>query len=176
MQQQAQPDHKTCQTAACPFEHAARLLRRHGGKLIWVGLLALILAIQWPMLKGFFYKASGAPAPADGIAWRTDFDAALAEARQTGKPALLDFTADWCPPCKLMKHEVWPDAAVRRAVTDGTIPVLLDVDQPGSAQAARRYGVRAIPTLLLVDGDGNVLKRGNYMSKDALIRFIEEAA
>jgi thioredoxin-related protein len=75
-----------------------------------------------------------------------------------------------------MKHEVWPDAAVRRAVGDDTIPVLLDVDQPGSAEPARRYGVSAIPTILLVDGDGKVLKRGNYMSKDALLRFIEEGA
>jgi protein disulfide-isomerase len=158
------------------MQSAFRLLRRHGGKLFWAGLLALVLAVQWPMIKGMFYKASGATAPADGIAWRTDFDAALAEAKQSGKPALLDFTAAWCPPCKLMKHEVWPDAAVRRAVGDDTIPVLLDVDQPGSAEAARRYGVSAIPTILLVDGDGKVLKRGNYMSKDALLRFIEEGA
>src|SRR5512141_2175586 len=101
--------------AARASESSGSWLRRHRWGMIWSALLGVIVLVQWPMLKGMFYRVSGSPAPEDGIPWRTDFDAALAEARQSGRPVLLDFYASWCPPCQVMKHEVWPEAKVREA-------------------------------------------------------------
>lgn len=139
----------------------------------WLFLLMLagVLALWWPILKGLGYRVAGSNAD-DGIPWRTDFSAALAEARQAGKPVLLDFTASWCPPCQIMKHEVWPTEEVRQLVSERFIPVLLDVDQAASRTATARYGVNAIPTIIIVDADGNQLKRGNFMSRDAMVRFL----
>src|SRR5690554_4432192 len=96
--------------------------RSKAGWLFWVELLAVLVVVQWPMLKGAFYRATGAPPPEDQIAWRTDYEAALLESRQTGKPVMIDFTADWCPPCQVMKHDVWPDDSVRRTLEEQTIP------------------------------------------------------
>lgn len=151
-------------------------LHRHRSGLIWMAVLVFIGWMQWPMIKGSFYKFFNVPAPADGIAWRTDFTAALAESKQTGKPVLLDFSASWCPPCQAMRHDVWPDQQVRQAVKTGYIPVLLDVDAPASQEVARRYDISSVPTIVIVDAEGHVLRQSSYMSAGAMIGFLNPPA
>jgi protein disulfide-isomerase len=143
--------------------------------LLWALVIGGIAYMQWPMLKGMFYKATNAQAPASAVAWRTGFDTAMAESAQTGKPVLVDFTASWCPPCKVMKHEVWPDAAVASAANDGYVPLLVDVDDPQNAEVARRYGIRGIPTVLVLDASGKVLRSGSYMSKGDMLDFLKSS-
>jgi thiol:disulfide interchange protein len=148
-------------------------LYRHRSALVWLAVGAVIVWMQWPMLKGTFYRLLKVPAPADGIAWQTDFDAALAESAQTGKPLLLDFTAAWCPPCQVMKHDVWPDPEVREAITAGYIPVLLDIDAPASRPVAERYNVSAVPTIMVVAADGSVVRKSGFKSKNAMLAFLK---
>lgn len=161
------PTVRACRSGACP-------LQSRWGLLLWALVLGAIVYMQWPMLKGWYYKATGTEAPASAVAWRTGgFDAALAESAKTGKPVLVDFTASWCPPCKVMKHEVWPDAQVARAANEGYVPVLVDVDDPQNAEVARRYGIRGIPTVLVLDAEGKVLRTGSYMSKGDMLDFLK---
>jgi thiol:disulfide interchange protein len=75
----------------------------------WVAVAAIVLVMQWPMLKGTWYKRTGAQAPLSAITWHTELDAAMAEAARLERPIPVDFAADWCPPCITMKHDVWPD-------------------------------------------------------------------
>ena len=152
----------------------AAIVRRRE-PLFWTAIVLAVVAIQWPMLKGWYYKSAGIEAPPSAIAWRTDFDAALAEARAGGKRVLVDFSADWCPPCVAMKHDVWPRADVARAVTAAAVPVLVDADRDTVLGA--RYGVSAIPTVLLLDADGRVLKRHDgYLPRSGVLRLLEESA
>jgi thiol:disulfide interchange protein len=139
---------------------------------IWIGVFALVLFMRWPMLKGYYYKAAGIAAPATSIEWRTDFDAALAEARRDGKRVLVDFSADWCPPCIAMKHDVWPDPAVARALADGYVPLLIDTDRNGVVP--ERYGVTGIPTILVLDDTGKVLREGAFLSASGMVDFLSE--
>jgi thioredoxin 1 len=59
-------------------------------------------------------------------------------------PVLVDFTADWCPPCRMIAP-VLEEIAAERA--DLLKVVSLNVDQNPETQAA--YGVLAMPTLML---------------------------
>jgi thiol:disulfide interchange protein len=152
------------------------LLHRHRSSLVWAAVVGLIVWIQWPMIRGSFYRFLSIPAPADGIAWRTDLPAALDESKQTGRPVLLDFSASWCPPCQVMKHEVWPDQQVRLAIEAAYIPVFMDVDAPASQEVARRYNVRAVPTILVVAADGRVLRETGFLPKDAMLTFLKSPA
>lgn len=154
--------------ACCP-------LQTRWGLLLWAALIGGIAYMQWPMLKGTYYKTTGAEAPASAVAWRTGFDAALAESAKNGKPVLVDFTASWCPPCQTMKHDVWPDAKVASAVNEGYVPVLVDVDNPKNADVAQKYGVRGIPTILVLDARGQVLRTGSYMSRSAMLDFLKRS-
>ncbi|MGP3976921.1 thioredoxin [Streptomyces sp. 8N114] len=64
-------------------------------------------------------------------------------------PVLVDFTAEWCPPCRMVAP-VLAQLAEERA---GTLKVVsLDVDRNPETQAA--YGVLSMPTLVLFrDGE-----------------------
>lgn len=165
-----------------PEEQAERYSlppRRQSGKLANYVILAMVIGLivlQWPMLKGIFYRATGAEAPASNIPWRTDLDAALREAQASGRPVLVDFTADWCPPCQAMKHDVWPDERVGQLLAERYVPVLIDVDAPGSAAVTQRYGISAIPTILVLDAQGKVLRQANFMSRSQMLRFLQENA
>jgi thiol:disulfide interchange protein len=147
---------------------AARLER-----YAWIGAVAVVLWVQWPMLKGVYYQRAGIPAPSTDIVWRTDLDAALVEARLAGKDVLVDFSADWCPPCIAMKHDVWPDAAVRSALTESYVPVLIDVDR--NDVVPDRYGVRGIPTVLILDSAGQVRKEATFLTASRMAAFLRTA-
>jgi thiol:disulfide interchange protein len=143
--------------------------------VLWAALVAALIIIQWPVLKGYYYRATGAPAPASSIAWRTDLNAALAEARSANKRVIVDFSADWCPPCQAMKHDVWPHPQVASAVSAGYVPVLVDADN--DTVLASRYQVSSIPTILLLDADGRVVKRNNgFLPRSGMLRFLDESS
>jgi thiol:disulfide interchange protein len=139
---------------------------------LWAAVVMAVVILQWPILKGFSYRAAEVPPPPSSIEWRTDLSAALQESQRTGMPVLVDFTADWCPPCIAMKHDVWPNDAVEDAVAQSYIPVLIDVDSDSSVSA--RYGVRAIPTILVLDASGQVMRRGSFFSASRMVQFLAD--
>jgi thioredoxin len=76
------------------------------------------------------------------------FDAEVLEAE---RPVLVDFTAAWCPPCRVMKP-VLDELAGER---DDVRFVQLDVD--ANAATAARYGVMSMPTFMVFQGGEPVL-------------------
>jgi protein disulfide-isomerase len=144
--------------------------RRIGRWLVALGIVSILVIYQWPMLKGMFYRVIGSPAGQSSVAWRTNLNDALAESRQTGKPVLADFSAEWCGPCQVMKHDVWTDAAVGREVERLYVPLAVDVDANGAV--AQRYGINSIPAILILDASGKVLRRGSFMTRQEVLDFL----
>ncbi|MFI7240800.1 thioredoxin [Streptomyces qinglanensis] len=71
------------------------------------------------------------------------------EVLRSDVPVLVDFTADWCPPCRMVAPVLARIAEQRR---DTLKVVSLDVDRNPRTQAA--YGVLSMPTLVLFrDGE-----------------------
>jgi thioredoxin 1 len=73
------------------------------------------------------------------------------EVLKSPTPVLVDFWAVWCGPCKMIA----PHVAEMAEKYDGRLKVVkLDVDQ--NQRTATNYGIRSIPTLLLIK-DGKVV-------------------
>ena len=84
------------------------------------------------------------------------------------KPALVDFWAEWCGPCKMIAP-LLDEAAAEYA--DKVAVVKLNVDE--SPNVAQKFGIRSIPTLMLFkDGAVQAQKLG-AMSKSQLTEFLD---
>ncbi len=103
----------------------------------------------------------------DKIVHTTDgtFDA---DVINNDKPVLVDFWAEWCGPCKMIApllDEVADEYEEKLAI------VKVNVDENPST--AQKFGIRSIPTLILVkDGAVQAQKLG-AMSKSQLAEFID---
>lgn len=67
------------------------------------------------------------------------------------KPVLVDFYADWCGPCKMM-NPILKDLKKKM----GDAINIIKVDAEKNADAAIKYNVRGVPTLILFK-DGQIL-------------------
>jgi thioredoxin 1 len=85
------------------------------------------------------------------------------------KPVLVDFSAEWCGPCKMMAPIL---EEVKRNAGDKATVIKIDVDRnPG---AARTYHISGVPTLILFR-EGNVLWRhSGVMAAGEINRKIQE--
>lgn len=85
-------------------------------------------------------------------------------------PVLVDFTADWCPPCRMIA----PVLAAVAAEREGELRVVsLDVDHnPGTTAA---YGVMSMPTLMLFRAGEPLTSLVGARSRQRLLAELDEA-
>ncbi|MGB9639290.1 MAG: thioredoxin [Anaerolineales bacterium] len=94
-----------------------------------------------------------------------DFDQ---QVLQSTAPTLVDFTAVWCGPCKMLEPVLKQLADEWK---DQVRIVKLDVDQNPDLAAA--YTVLSVPTLILFQ-NGTALERvTGYLPKDRLIKILK---
>ena len=83
-------------------------------------------------------------------------------------PVLVDFTADWCPPCKMVApvlEQIAEDEAGRLTV------VSLDVDE--NPLTTMKYGVLSMPTLALFVNGEIVAQMVGARPRVAIMRELE---
>lgn len=124
------------------------------------GVLALALGVvyaaRFAMGDGFVRPATVAAPRSAGIAWLDDPAAGLALARDTGKPVMIDFTAEWCAVCRQLETQTFPDPEVVRMARN-FVPVRVDATDAAAPRVRalqRQYGVVGLPTLVFLTPEG----------------------
>jgi thiol-disulfide isomerase/thioredoxin len=98
----------------------------------------------------------------------------LARARAAKKPLLLDFSAVWCQPCKLLDAEL--DKPENQQRLERFVFQPYDAERGAGAEAAARFGVTGYPTLLVVDENGAVLGQKVGFDSDGVSPWLETQA
>ena len=142
----------------------------------------LSMARSYPLKKGIgvlFIVASvwsAIPGPPEAqMPWQPYSDEALSKARAADRPVLIDFYADWCPPCHRLERRVFSRKKVVAAAREFVAlkADLTETNTPLALQLTEKYQIDAFPLVVFIGPDGkerSTLRLLGYEGPDLFIR------
>jgi cytochrome c biogenesis protein CcmG/thiol:disulfide interchange protein DsbE len=150
-----------------------------------IGLLAIVLVVGALVLIAFLPRFRGSTSPLEGrpapdaefaVAANGDAGSRMHVSGLKGHPVVLDFWATWCGPCTLQAPIL--DRIAKRYEKQGLVVLGVNVDDtPAMARshaekqrlsypivmdlarhASRKYNVDKLPSLVVIDREGRVVK------------------
>lgn len=105
----------------------------------------------------FLLSVLGGQLYSQGIEFKhITFEEALNKAKTDNKLVFIDFYTAWCGPCKTMSAYVFTNEMVGDAYNREFICIKLDAEKEG-LDAAKKYKVDAYPTLIFLNGEGELI-------------------
>lgn len=113
--------------------------------------------------------AGQAPHVTDGQTKGTQFfkgtvAEALAKAKAEGKMLMVDCYTLWCGPCRMMATKVFPDEKLGQFMNDHFVCLQLDMEHGEGPERNKTYQVKAYPTFIFFDADGQEKSRFEGMA------------
>jgi thioredoxin len=93
----------------------------------------------------------------------------FADLIKADKPVLVDFTAEWCGPCKMMKPVL---QELHQKMADDLRIIKVDINQ--SPQASAFYNVNSVPTLILFQKGKILWRQSGVIPVSSLQKIINQ--
>jgi thiol:disulfide interchange protein DsbD len=150
------------------FERSARGLRWFAVGRRAFGAVTVLFAI-WIALSSAQAR--------DGIRWQPLAPDALERARAAGRPAIVEFGADWCLPCIEMKRTTFVDLQVtREAEHFATLMADVTESSPRNDALLAQFGVVGVPTIIFYGPSGAEVDRlVGYVAADTFLATMRRA-
>ncbi|PKQ67206.1 thioredoxin [Raineya orbicola] len=87
------------------------------------------------------------------------------------KPVLVDFSAEWCGPCRMLAPIL---QEVKAEIGDKASIIKVDVDR--NPQAAQHYNIMGVPTLILFKKGQILWRQSGVVPKNLLINVLQKFA
>ena len=88
---------------------------------------------------------------------------------QSPKPVLVDFYAEWCGPCQIMKPGLL-DVAERMG--ENAKVVQIDIDK--EKEIAERFRIQSVPTLIIFKKGKQLWRQSGIISTMVMIQLLKE--
>ena len=102
-----------------------------------------------------------------------DWNRALEQARQENKLIFMDCYTFWCGPCKQLARTVFTDPDAANFFNEHFVNLKMDMEKGEGINLKDRFGVKAYPTLLFINGQGEVVH--SLVGAPGLKELIEQA-
>lgn len=114
------------------------------------------------------------PAAAE-VKWASGpFPEILKKAQTENKHIFIDFYAVWCGPCKLLEKNTYTDEKVVEFL-NSIVAVKYDAEKGEGLELARKFKVKAYPTLILLDAKGTEIDRHlGYLDGETFLTTMKE--
>ncbi len=87
------------------------------------------------------------------------FKNVLKQAKKENKYIFMDCYTTWCGPCKMLARNVFTKAPVADFFNENFINVKYDMEKGEGIKLKEQFNVTAFPTLLWLDGEGNIVHK-----------------
>jgi cell division septation protein DedD/thioredoxin-related protein len=104
-----------------------------------------------------------------------DIPSAQAKAQASHKLLLVQFTAKWCAPCKMMDENTWTHPDLLSWMQSNCVASKIDIENFDGMSYTHQYKVKSVPTILVFSADGRALGRyENSISATHLIKYLSQ--
>ncbi len=151
--------------------------------VLFVGLVTVLVrgyGLKWPLRAGvaaLFLAIALFFVPRTLSGWQPY---PAGQGAPAGRPAVIDFSAEWCLPCLELEKRTFSDERVRKALS-GRDLFKADMTKVGSPEAlalAQRFGILGVPTVIFLDASGQErkdLRLVGFEDADAFLKRLEQA-